>query len=87
GKENIAIESRDDSKSLENGQDAHDEEDKVDNKGFISIVPQNEEPIIESDSETDDNTYKTEFILGEHVSCNVPFYDSSTSNEILGFLN
>lgn len=87
GKENIAIESRDDSEALEDGKDTQDEEEKVDNKEFISIVPQIEEPIIESDDETEDNTYKTEFVLGEHVSGNVPFYDSSTSNEILGFLN
>ncbi|MDE5630344.1 MAG: hypothetical protein K2I70_01965, partial [Bacilli bacterium] len=33
------------------------------------------------------DTYRTEFIIGESVSGNFPYYISSTSDEILGFLN
>lgn len=42
---------------------------------------------LEQDDDEDDFVHNTEFVLGEIVSENVPFYISSTSDEILGFLD
>ncbi|MCX4366265.1 MAG: hypothetical protein OSJ70_10935 [Bacilli bacterium] len=67
------------------------DEEEDDQKYIEIILPEKpnleEVPDSEMVQEDDDAIYKTDFVIGETVSGNVPFYISSTSDEILGFLN
>ncbi len=50
-------------------------------------VKEDEEVKQEEHSEDDDSVFKTDFVIGETCEENVPYYISSTSDEILGFLD
>lgn len=89
-KEYVAIE--DDASNREEIQDDRENDNNVVIPDSIPVSLETGEDLKEDevevvDGEEDKNIYKTEFVLGETVSSNVPFYISSTSDEILGFLD
>ena len=86
-KEYVAIENNKDAdmRGEDETGEVPEEEEVLEDHGMISIVmPEEEKVVLPQD---DEDIYKTEFILGEKVDENVPFYISATSDEVLGFLN